>query len=73
MHYAGVVQLTMVMVLRHFVVNKGRFRIQTLNSRIESFCYGPVDNANRPSPLKENLLSASNESASVKQSGTIYV
>ena len=57
-----------MMLLKEFIINRSLFRIQTLNSRIVSFCYGPVDAGNRPTPLKETIFSSANETG-MKQSG----
>ena len=64
----GVLQLTMMVMLREFICNRKLFQVQTLNHRIKSFCYGPVDATNKPSTMNELWFRPSNTSC-MKQSG----
>lgn len=68
--YTGVLQLTMGMLLREFIVIQKIINLQLLNSRIVSFCYGPVDATNKPTPLKDIPTETGH---GVKQSGQIVV
>ena len=63
----GVLQLNIMMVLKEFIVKRGLFTIQELNSRIRSFPFGPQ--ASRPVPFK---LTAFTE-MSMKQSGNVIM
>ena len=65
----GVLQVNVMMLLKEFIINRSLFRIQTLNSRITSFCYGP-NAASRPVPLKETAFSSASETC-MKQSGKL--
>lgn len=66
--FLGVLQLTMTVMLKEFVNVKKYFRIQTLNSRISSFSFGPIDASNKPSILNEKWFRPSSDSM-MKQSG----
>ena len=62
----GVLQVLLIMLLKDLVIKKSLLRIQQLNERIKSFCYGPVEAANRPSSIKDTNFS---DSKDIKQSG----
>ena len=66
----GVLQVLLIMILKDVVIRKSFLRIQQLNDRIKSFCYGPVEATNRPSLIKETGFSDAND---IKQSGKILI
>lgn len=51
-YFIGVLQLTIAMMLREFMNIQKIFTLEQLNSRITSFCYGPIDRSNKPTILK---------------------
>ena len=64
----GVLQLSLLMLLKTLIYEKSYFQLSILNTRIESFCYGPIDTMNKPIKIKETgFLTASD----IKQSGII--
>lgn len=54
------------MILKDLIIKKPLLRIQQLNGRIESFCYGPMETFNKLSLIKETGFSDMND---IKQSG----
>jgi len=44
----GVLQLSLLMLLKSLVLDKSYFRLHTLNERIGSYCYGPIEASNKP-------------------------
>lgn len=64
----GAVQLQINLLLRE-LIGSGLFSLKVLNSRIVSFCYGPVDTVNKPTPLPDKALTSSD--TLLKQSGTL--
>ena len=65
----GAVQLEINLLLQK-LVSRGFFTLKVLNSRITSFCYGPIDVVNKPTPLPENALVSSD--TSLKESGIVH-
>ena len=66
----GAVQLNINLLLLE-LKSRELLNLKVLNSRIASFCYGPVDAVNKPTPLPENALVSSD--TSLKQSGILLV
>lgn len=62
----GVLQVLLIMILKDLIIKKSFLRIKQLNDRIKSFCYGPVEAANRPFLIKEAGFA---DSKDIKQSG----
>ena len=64
----GVVQFGMMMVLKDLILKKHYFQLPSLNDRIKSFNYGPVEAANKPSTIKEAGFSSASDTT-MKQTG----
>ena len=62
-----VLPLETKMLLRKVIQVDRVITLETLNDRIATFNYGPVDQKNKPSPLKQQILTS--DSASISQSG----
>lgn len=62
----GAVQVQVNLLLRELIA-QGFLSLKVLNSRIVSFCYGPVDTVNKPTPLSDKVLASSD--TLLKQSG----
>ena len=62
----GVLQVSLIATLKDIILKKSYITIQTLNKRLESFNYGPIDSSNKPSRVKETGFSDAND---IKQSG----
>lgn len=63
----GVLPLQIKMLLRRLIHDNHIITLDALNERISIFNYGPVDQKNKPSPLKQQLFTS--DSASISQSG----
>ena len=63
----GTAQVTLKCLLRHLTENQNFLSFQKLNSRINSFNYGPMDLPNRPSEISKDTLKKYD---SLQQSGT---
>ena len=50
----GVVPFEMALVLQYFV-SEGYFTVEELNSILDSWKYGPLDNANKPVPISHTI------------------
>lgn len=68
----GTTQLTLKCLLHYLIREKKFFSLSTLNTRISSFNYGPVDNHNKPSEISSATFN-STDSYTLKQSGEIYI
>ena len=66
----GVLPLAIMMLLKNYICTKGLFRIDLFNSRLKSFCFGPIEATNKPIPLKQSISTASE--TAIKQSGRTY-
>ena len=65
---AGVLPLEIKMFLqRHIKVEKS-LTLDIINERIKKFDFGVVDTKNKPSPLKQQMLTT--DSATISQTGT---
>ena len=64
----GAMQLKINLLLRE-LIGGGFFSLKTLNSRIVSFCYSPVDAVNKPTPFSDKSLTTPD--TLLKQSGTV--
>ena len=49
----GVLQVSLMVTLKDLIFKKSFFTIQTLNQRLQSFNYGPIDTNNKPIKFKE--------------------
>lgn len=65
----GVLPLQVKLMLKLFINDNKYFTLEVLNSRIEKFNYGLSDSSNKPSPIKQQALTAGNDSASLSQTG----
>jgi len=65
----GVLQFSIMVLLKEFIIHKKYFHIKTLNNRISSFCYGPIESGNKPSTFKESGFSSASDSSGMKQTG----
>ena len=65
----GVLQLSLLMLLKSLIIQKSYFRVRKLNERIDSFCYGPIEASNKPIRIKELGFANSND---IKQSGEVH-
>lgn len=65
----GVLPLTIKMLLNKYIQCDKTLTLKIINERIGSFEYGPADCRNKPSPLKDQVLSSN--SASISQTGMI--
>lgn len=63
----GVLTLEIKMLLRKIIQFDQVLGLDDLNQRISTFNYGPVDQKNKPSPLKQQIFTS--DSASISQSG----
>ena len=66
----GVLQVSLIVTLKDLILKKSFFTIQTLNQRLQSFNYGPIDSNNKPTKFKEKGSSDIND---IKQSGKFDV
>ena len=67
----GVLPLEIKMLIRKVVQEYRLITLDVLNERIANFNYGPVDQKNKPSPLKQQVFSS--DAASISQTGrSIY-
>lgn len=64
--FEGVIHVVPLMILKDLIIKKPLLRIQQLNGRIESFCYGPMETFNKLSLIKETGFSDMND---IKPSG----
>ena len=64
----GVLQLAIMVLIKELIIKKQYFHIKILNNRITSFCYGPVESANKPSTFKESGFSSASDNG-MKQTG----
>lgn len=62
----GTAQITLKCLLKHLVQDQKWFSFETLNSRIDSFNYGPMDLPNKPSEISKATFKNCD---SLKQSG----
>ena len=67
----GVLPLEVKMLLQKYIQHDKLMTLKTINERIASFEYGVADCKNKPSPLKEQVLSSN--SASISQTGEHYM
>ena len=58
----GVLPLQLKMLLTKYVIIDKLFMLWIVNDRIASFDYGPTDVKNKPSILKDHILSSDSES-----------
>ncbi len=58
--------LSLMFLQRHIRVEKS-LTLDIVNERIKKFDFGVVDSKNKPSPLKQQLLTA--DSATISQTG----
>lgn len=49
----GVLHLVTSLLLKEYIINQKILSLDTLNRRIDSFCYGPSESSNKPTPLKQ--------------------
>ncbi len=63
----GVLPLEIKMLVRKVVQEYRLITLDGLNERIANFNYGPVDQKNKPSPLKQQVFSS--DVASISQTG----
>ena len=63
----GVLALETKMLLQKYIKGDHAFTLDTVNERICSFDYGPVDVKSKPSPLKQQVLQT--DSTSISQTG----
>lgn len=61
----GVLPLEIKMFLRQCIQVDRIITVELLNERISAFNYGPADNKNKPSPIKQQGVT----SGSISQSG----
>jgi hypothetical protein len=65
----GVLPLQLKMLLTKYIIIDKLFTLRIVNDRIASFDYGPTDVKNKPSILKDHILSS--DSASISQTGSL--
>ena len=63
----GTLQLHLKWLLAYLVIEEKIISLNTLNSRIQSFNYGPADSSNKPTPISLDTLSSTTRN-NVKQS-----
>ncbi len=65
----GVLPLEVKMLIRKVIQVYKLITLDNLNERIATFNYGPIDQKNKPSPLKQQIFSS--DAASISQNGTV--
>ena len=63
----GVLPLEIKMLLRKVIQVDHLITLDALNERIATFQYGPVDQKNKPSPLKQQIFTS--DAATLSQTG----
>ena len=52
----GICQYIMTLIIYTYVIEKKLFSLETLNSRIQNFCYGSIEKSNKPEPITMHRL-----------------
>ena len=53
----GVLQFSLLMLLKALIYKKSYLTLSTLNTRMESFCYGSINTMNKPIKIKQTGFS----------------
>jgi hypothetical protein len=64
----GVLPLELKMLMRKVIQIYKLITLDDLNERIATFSYGPINQKNKPSPLKQQIFVS--DAASISQTGT---